>query len=185
MRFPGQIYDAETGKHYNANRDYDPVTGRYIQSDPIGLKGGQWSTYSYVGGQPTRNTDSRGLEVKIYGRHIHIDGPLDVLNKVPGIDHWWIKTDTAEGGMGPAGGDVPGQAAPDMPLTPTEVVNHSGESEKPGTFQVPYSGRSLNEQCVNDLLKPGRKTGPFVPFANDCHVFVQDVIDKCGGPKKQ
>ncbi|WP_230585659.1 RHS repeat domain-containing protein [Ralstonia solanacearum] len=185
LRFPGQIYDQETGKHYNANRDYDPVTGRYIQSDPIGLKGGQWSTYSYVGGQPTRNTDSRGLEVKIYGRHIHIDGPLDVLNKVPGIDHWWIKTDTAEGGMGPAGGDVPGQAAPDMPLTPTEVVNHSGESEKPGTFQVPYSGRSLNEQCVNDLLKPGRKTGPFVPFANDCHVFVQDVIDKCGGPKKQ
>ncbi len=61
LRFPGQIYDQETGKHYNANRDYDPAGGRYIQSDPIGLNGGQWSTYSYVGGQPTRYTDPKGL----------------------------------------------------------------------------------------------------------------------------
>nr|CUV14735.1 putative rhs-related protein [Ralstonia solanacearum] len=61
LRFPGQVYDAETGKHYNANRDYDPAGGRYIQSDPIGLNGGQWSTYAYVGGQPTRYTDASGL----------------------------------------------------------------------------------------------------------------------------
>ena len=61
LRFPGQVYDAETGKHYNVNRDYDPVGGRYIQSDPIGLNGGQPSTYAYVGGQPTRYTDPKGL----------------------------------------------------------------------------------------------------------------------------
>ncbi|MFC0130820.1 RHS repeat-associated core domain-containing protein, partial [Ralstonia solanacearum] len=61
LRFPGQVYDAETGKHYNANRDYDPASGRYVQSDPIGLNGGQWSTYGYVGGQPTRYADPNGL----------------------------------------------------------------------------------------------------------------------------
>uniref|UniRef100_A0A0S4X0V5 Rhs-related protein n=1 Tax=Ralstonia solanacearum TaxID=305 RepID=A0A0S4X0V5_RALSL len=61
LRFPGQVYDAETGKHYNANRDYDPAGGRYIQSDPIGINGGQPSTYAYVGGQPTRYTDPKGL----------------------------------------------------------------------------------------------------------------------------
>ena len=34
-RFPGQYYDAETGLNYNYARDYDPATGRYIQSDPL------------------------------------------------------------------------------------------------------------------------------------------------------
>ncbi|MDC6180284.1 RHS repeat-associated core domain-containing protein, partial [Ralstonia solanacearum] len=57
----GQVYDAETGKHYNVNRDYDPAGGRYVQSDPIGLHGGQPSTYGYVGSQPISAIDPSGL----------------------------------------------------------------------------------------------------------------------------
>jgi len=37
IRFPGQYEDPETGLHYNNQRYYDPVSGSYLTSDPLGL----------------------------------------------------------------------------------------------------------------------------------------------------
>jgi RHS repeat-associated protein len=58
--FPGQYYDQETGLHYNYFRYYDPSTGRYITSDPIGLDGGL-NTYLYANANPTNGVDPNGL----------------------------------------------------------------------------------------------------------------------------
>ena len=58
-RFPGQYYDQETGTHFIWNRDYDPATGRYIQSDPIGLTGGI-GTYPYANGNALMYVDPDG-----------------------------------------------------------------------------------------------------------------------------
>ena len=60
LRFPGQYFDKETNLFYNGHRDYDPQTGRYIESDPIGLAGGL-NPYVYVLNQPTRYVDPLGL----------------------------------------------------------------------------------------------------------------------------
>ena len=61
LRWPGQAFDIESGNHYNMNRDYEPTSGRYIQSDPLGLKAGI-ATYNYVANNPANNIDPRGLQ---------------------------------------------------------------------------------------------------------------------------
>lgn len=61
LRFPGQLFQAESGLYYNWFRQYDPSTGRYTQPDPLGLVDGP-SRYAYVGNDPLQVTDFTGRQ---------------------------------------------------------------------------------------------------------------------------
>jgi len=80
LRFPGQYYDSETGLFHNNARDYDPTTGRYIQSDPIGLAGGV-NTYTYVRNNPLRYVDPKGLDIMVITGGVR-DNSLNVFGHI-------------------------------------------------------------------------------------------------------
>lgn len=61
LRFAGQYFDNESKLHYNYYRTYNPQTGRYMQSDPLGLAAGA-NTYNYVGNNPLNAVDPLGLK---------------------------------------------------------------------------------------------------------------------------
>jgi RHS repeat-associated protein len=63
LRFPGQYFDSETNLHYNYFRDFDRLAGRYVQSDPLGVAGGE-NPYTYATNNPLTNIDPMGLIAK-------------------------------------------------------------------------------------------------------------------------
>ncbi|RSZ55071.1 RHS repeat-associated core domain-containing protein, partial [Massilia atriviolacea] len=76
-------YDRNTNLFYNYFRDYDPQTGRYVQSDPLGLDGGI-NTYGYVDGNPLSYVDPEGLQFKTVPRFFPPVGPARNIDPVTG-----------------------------------------------------------------------------------------------------
>jgi RHS repeat-associated protein len=76
LRFPGQYFDQESNTHYNYFRDYEPATGRYVESDPAGILGGI-ATFTYAYASPIDTLDSDGdIGARSSGREGHHSWPM-------------------------------------------------------------------------------------------------------------
>jgi RHS repeat-associated protein len=119
LRFPGQYYDEETGNFYNYFRDYSPVLGRYLESDPLGLGAGL-NTYAYVGGNPATMVDPFGLYKYTPTAGAPVDGATSVvlmcMDSCVGARHPDVPlydltvTGATEGGHTPGSAHETGQA---------------------------------------------------------------------------
>lgn len=156
MRYPGQFYDKESGLYHNYFRDYEPKTGRYIESDPIGLAGGL-ATYSYVSGNPLSLFDFLGL---IEGSQGNLDRRrrIDEIAKSYEGSPLWAKN--VRKGDHPPGSnkcnlfvnDVLAEA--DAPMV---VRTKEGNTRRPTAGEMANTGAPIPNWRV---LKPSELPGP-------------------------
>ncbi|MGM0557012.1 MAG: RHS repeat-associated core domain-containing protein [Myxococcota bacterium] len=77
--YAGGLYDPATGLVRFGARDYDPDTGRWTASDPIGFAGGDGNLYAYVGANPVNLVDPSGLSEFAVGFSIEGDVIAPIL----------------------------------------------------------------------------------------------------------
>lgn len=92
-----------------------------------------------------------------------------------GLYHQWVESSDGRtsSGMGNQRG-VPGengQKSPDLPFSPTRVVNHSGRF-----FEHSRLIHGVDSAAFKEWTRLGQATGPWTPLLNDCNVFVRDVV---------
>jgi len=178
IRFPGQYYDSETQLHYNYYRYYDPQTGRYITSDPIGLTGGV-NTYAYVDGKPLNHIDSKGLRASYCQR------PLgDYSGKNGGgialFNHQFICVTLLDGSVKCDSTNNPDNDT--NPTTPTDGVPSHPARDNEETAQCENIDDDKDrcfESCILQEWSNKRPKYAIGALGTDCQEYSNNLVFKC------
>ncbi len=173
----GAYWEGGSLYHMKA-RYYRADIARFISSDPIGISGGV-NLYAYANGNPILFLDALGLcGVVIHNQIPNITGG----NIAASFDkyHQWIETSEYISGLG-AGHGVPGengQSTPDLPGSPTYVVDHTGRES---AFSTRVTGVDI--EVLNTYLEPGQRVGSWLPILSDCNTFVDAIGNSTPRPR--
>gem|GEM_PF-1977971 len=179
LRFPGQQYEANSGLHYNYFRDYEPSTGRYVESDPIGLRGGI-STYGYVGGSPIAQIDPKGLTAWRCRRPLCPEGTINCTSGERGppvANHSYLCVTRLDGSI-----ECGGQSTDDWGVHPTPGrptrPNEDSYNERSCDVVDDDSNRCVEACLLTNFPKP-RPTYAYNPAGADCHEWMDDLLWGC------
>ncbi|EIS6228897.1 RHS repeat protein, partial [Escherichia coli] len=188
IRLPGQQYDEESGLYYNRHRYYDPLQGRYITQDPIGLKGG-WSFYQYPL-NPISNIDPLGLETLKCIKPLHSMGGTGERS---GPDIWgnpfyhqYLCVPDGKGDYTCGGQDQRGESKGDGLWGPGKASNDTKEAA--GRCDLVETDNSCVENCLKGKFKEVRPRYSVLPdiftpinlgLFKNCQDWSNDSLETC------
>jgi RHS repeat-associated protein len=191
LRFPGQYFDAETTKHENWNRYYDPSTGRYLSPEPMfqspeyvksmAKQGMSVPAYAYAANNPMRYSDPTGLATYICKQPLERFGRMGGNGRKSGPDifinplfHQYLCV-VRPGGKTECGGQQPsgGYWSPGKPTS--DVFD-------PKKCDLVHPDNWCMDYCVLngfDERRPDYGLVPGKPGTENCLEWSNNLRDRC------
>ncbi|CTV98973.1 rhsC element core protein RshC [Escherichia coli] len=172
----------------NRHRYYDPLQGRYITQDPIGLKGG-WNFYQYPL-NPISNIDPLGLETLKCIKPLHSMGGTGERS---GPDIWgnpfyhqYLCVPDGKGDYTCGGQDQRGESKGDGLWGPGKASNDTKEAA--GRCDLVETDNSCVENCLKGKFKEVRPRYSVLPdiftpinlgLFKNCQDWSNDSLETC------